>query len=277
MDAPILFLARGHSGTSLLARILEKNGVFMGNQAALNDTYDSLPWTYIFQRAILPKFWKYGEGVSVPQGVLMASVSKCHQLHMRGWKRGPWGIKTCAGMFSHPMYKQVFPKAKYIHLIRDGRDVIMSGNGYFHMTNESSREQDWEYFKIITFGISNDLDQPPWTQVPEKPSADDWVMKSRFLIQAKSWVEHAQMMRHLTENKQLSPNVFNMRYEHLVTNPHDELERLFDWIGMPYTDRCRRWVIKKVHSRSVGKWRSGDLPGSVTAYLDGELRRQLYV
>jgi len=246
MQSPILFLARGHSGTSILSKILEANGVFMGDHKSLNPTYDSLPWTYDFQRKLLPMCWEYGKGCSPKKPEVMTVAARCLARHMVGYNGGRWGIKTCAGMFSYPMWKMVFPDAKYIYLTRDGRDVIRSGQGYFHMTNESSREKDWEYFKIITFGISNDIDKCHF-KIPDKPNKNDEVMKNRHWIQAKSWLEHKKMF-----NRIESDNIFHLKYEDVCRKPHRSLEGLFNFLEMPY--KCESYVNKNFRGRA-GSWK----------------------
>ena len=250
MQSPILFLARGHSGTSILSKILEANGVFMGDHKSLNPTYDSLPCTYDFQRKLLPMNWVWGEGCMTGKQEVMAAASRCLARHMVGYNGGPWGIKTCAGMFSYPMWNMVFPKAKYIYLTRDGRDVIRSGNGYFHMSNPSSREKDWEYFKIITFGISNDMNKCPFV-MPDGPRKNDGVMRNRFWIQAKSWLEHKKMF-----NRIESDNIFHLKYEDICRKPNKALQGMFNFLGMPYA--CADYVCKNFKG-VPGKWRASSV------------------
>ena len=257
MQSPILFLARGHSGTSILSKILEANGVFMGDHKSLNPTYDSLPWTYDFQRKLLPMSWVYGKGCKPDRGEVMTAAPKCLARHMVGYNGGSWGIKTCAGMFSYPMWDIIFPDAKYIYLTRDGSDVILSGDGYFHLTHKDQnvRNKYRRYFEIITFGLASDRCMKDlnlnWTE--EGRPALELLMRDRFLIQAKSWLEHKKVY----EKINIKEKVHHIKYEDLCINPDRVLEGLFDFLDMNY--RCREFVKTNIRATSVGRWKKNKI------------------
>lgn len=257
LPGPILFLARGHSGTTPLTKILIKAGIFMGdvqNKYSLNHTLDALYWVFGFQRTLLPKLFKPGIGSLIDENLARLVATECLSHHLKSYSNGLWGFKTCAGMFCHSLYQYIFPRAKYIYLVRDGRDVILSGNGYFHLTHPFSRYQHWEYFKIITFGISNDLHKCPFV-FPGTPQKNDLVIKNRFWTQAKSWREHVRMVEHLQERKELSPNVHFIRYEELCQNPIPVLERLFNFLQVELTEETKNFAMQNLYTHSIGKWK----------------------
>jgi len=257
LSAPILFLARGHSGTTPLTRILAQAGVHIGNtqdKNALNPTLDALYWVYGFQRTLVPKLFRPGEGCLIDERAVTKVALECLRRHLGSYGNGRWLFKTCAGMFCHPLYRYVFPRAKYIYLIRDGRDLILSGGGFFHLTRPLSRFQHWDYFKIITFGISDDLHTCPF-RFPEKPRKNDEVMRNRFWIQAKSWREHARMVEYLRETGQLSPDVYTVRYEELCRNPIPVLEQLFRFLELDLTTEVKELATQILHTKSIGRWK----------------------
>lgn len=257
LPAPILFLARGHSGTTPLARILARAGVYIGNgqdQNALNRTLDALYWVFGFQRTLIPKLFEPGVGCLIDERVVTAAALECLRHHLSSYSDGPWGFKTCAGMFCHSLYQYVFPQAKYIYLIRDGRDVILSGNGFFHLTCPFTRQQHWEYYKLITFGISDDVHLCPF-EFPERPYGNDEVMRNRFWIQAKSWREHVRMVEHLRKTGQLSPDVYTVRYEELCRDPIPNLEQLFCFLEIELTSKVKELAMLSLHARSIGRWK----------------------
>lgn len=256
--APVLFLARGHTGTRAVTRLLMEAGFYMGDPDdpnILNDTYDSLPFTFDFQRCLLPGRFLHGSGRLRPidQEVLDGG-RKALSRHLKGRTPQRWGIKTCDGMFMHEYYRALFPDAKYIHLVRDGRDVIFSGDGYFQITNPKSRADTWEYFKIITFGLDQYGPDAPFP-LPEHPSSDDEMMRHRFWVQAKSWIEHERMMRVLRSEGRLSPNVITMRYEDLCRDPEVQIARLFAFLEEPIDSELISWAEKHMRVTSIGRWR----------------------
>lgn len=237
--------------------ILTKAGFFMGNvkdKYALNGMLDSLYWTLGFQRTLTTRLFKYGFGCLNDEQTVTAVGLECLRRHLIGYPGGPWGFKTCAGMFSHSLYRYLFPRAKYIYLIRDGRDVILSGNGYYHLTKPESSRQHWEYFKILTFGISDDIQACPFS-FPEEAGKDELVLRHRFWIQAKSWREHVRMVEQMKERGQLSPQVHTIRYEELCRDPIPILTQLFRFLEVELSPEAEAWALESLHTKSIGRWK----------------------
>jgi len=284
--SPIMFLARGHSGTTVLARILEKAGVFMGNindRNSLNITYDSLYWAYGFQRYLVPRLFKYGQGC-INENDLTGKVGNlCYKSHMKGYRAGPWGFKTCEAMFSYPLYNRLFPNAKYIYLVRDGRDVILSNSGFLSLASPFPKEDHREYFKIITFGIFNDFGSAN-VDFRDSPEHKD-ILSNRFWIQAKSWKEHARMMDYLKKHNQLTPSVYLMKYEKLCTDPLSEVTKLFDFLGLELSVDAGEYASRVIHNKSVGRWEnyekytdnSSENIEAIFDYMGPELRLLGYI
>jgi len=286
LTAPVLFLARGHSGTTILARLLEIGGVFMGDAAdpkSLNQTYDSLIWAHGFERYLVPRLFEWGRGCRFERPAVHAAAGRCLERHLAGDRKGPWGFKTCGAMFCLSLYREVFPNAKYIYLVRDGRDVTISGGGILYLTNPISRERDWEYFKVITFGLSNDVHTCPF-EFPAAPSPDDVVMRNKYWIQAKCWREHVRMMERLAQEGELTIPLFTLRYEDLCTDPVGSLEAMFAFLELPLAPEVCQAATTMVHANSVGRWKyyrqhvgdCGEDMEAVFASMGPELKRLGY-
>ena len=257
LSAPILFLARGHSGTTPLTKILFAAGVYMGNpqdRRSLNRTLDSLYWAFGFQQTMLLKLFEPGIGCLMDEHTVTSVGLECLRRHLSAYAGGPWGFKTGAGMFCHPHYRYLFPRAKFIYLIRDGRDVILSNNGYFHLTQPLARRIHGGFLKIITFGISDDIHTCPF-EFPKRMHMNDETMKHRFWIQAKSWREHVRMMEHLRVTGRLSQNILTIRYEELCRDPVPVLEELFPFLELECTAEVKAFATRLLHTESVGRWK----------------------
>src|SRR6266478_4880458 len=92
-----------------------------------------------------------------------------------------------------------FPKAKFIHMIRDGRDVVCSIR-----THPKYRIVDG---KKVATGIRK----------PIEPCIDSWL---RETANGLRWRDH--------------PSYFEVRYEDLVNAPELQLRQLCDFIGEPW-------------------------------------------
>ena len=259
LSSPVLFLARGHSGTTPLAKVLEQAGYFMGNPKdpnSLNPTYDSLYWTYGFQRTLLPRLFEWGKGCKVAEDITLQVALECLRRHFQGYPGGLWGFKTCESMFSFPLYHYVFPRAKYIYLVRDGRDVILSGDGYFHLGGKGPVVDILRRnFMVMTFGVSDDINTCPFP-FPKEPGRNSILLKNRFWLQAKSWKEHVRMMNRLRQGGLLNDNVHTVRYEDLCQQPTETLKGVFDFLEQPFSDKARAFAREQLHSKSIGRWKS---------------------
>lgn len=256
---PIFFIARGHSGTRLVAKALEESGVFIGDtedRRKVNNTYDSLDWTFGFQRAL--KTFELRNG-SIPIGMVNLVGSEVMSEHLsKGYHGGAWGAKTCEGVFSHHLYRELYPQAKFIYLERDGKDSILSGNGYLGLASKNDGNMVhrlyWDYFKHMTFSNVDWLKLP--FEVPGSVNDYDKIRDWRFTIQAISWVNHHRSYRLLKSRGELSSNIFEMSYETLIKEPNKEFKKLLAFI-LPGNNIELNKIssLKKVYSTSIGKWR----------------------
>ncbi|MBW1835562.1 MAG: sulfotransferase [Deltaproteobacteria bacterium] len=103
-------------------------------------------------------------------------------------------------LFVIPFINEIFPEAKFIHVLRDGRDVSVSVRAA-----SKSWEPDWRK----TFGRS---------------------IKSA----ARAWKHAVKSSRKSGEN--LNNRFLEIRYEEIYKDPFDTYRRLFDFCEIPYDD-----------------------------------------
>jgi hypothetical protein len=120
----VVFCA-SHSGSTLLADLLKRSGVFIGSDlTCTNESTDLWP---LLEHAIMAQFPDFsglrGGGDRLPATMVRQAVSA----HLKAWTPGtPWGFKLPQASHIVPLLDRLFPTARYIHLIRDGRDVALS-------------------------------------------------------------------------------------------------------------------------------------------------------
>lgn len=270
MTSPILFLARGHSGTRAVSEFLELCGVYMGHSGNRNNVYDSFPFTFDFQRHLLVRNFKYGSGCVIKEPARIKKVfKKCKAIHLEKYKKGRWGFKTCDGMFSFEMYNMLIPNAKYIELVRDSRDVILSRNGRCHLTyfRPEVRSKYWEYFKIVTFGVSNDAKSCKY--FVDNPKNYKVLFKNRFMIQAKMCIEHIRQMNLLRDKGLVNENnTIKISYEDFCRSPVKIGKVLCDFLDLPFTKSAKRFCDNNVYSSSIGRWKKRTELKKVFKYLE---------
>jgi len=127
LPPPVIVYNKSHSGSRLLARALIEQGIFMG--AERNESEDALPLQAVVEAAVTayyPAFGRLWEAPGAEPAVLAALVRDAFDRHLAGYRpqagRG-WGWKLCEALYAMPLFDFLFPRARVLHLIRDGRDV----------------------------------------------------------------------------------------------------------------------------------------------------------
>jgi hypothetical protein len=125
---PVVVFNKSHSGSRLLGTLIEAAGVFMGaHQNDSKDSWDILP---LVEHLVVEHYPDYGPlwNGTATDAALVDIARTAFRKHLEGFACGtaPWGWKLCETTYILPVIDFLFPRAKYIHLIRDGRDVAFS-------------------------------------------------------------------------------------------------------------------------------------------------------
>ncbi len=155
MKDPIVVGALGGSGTRIVAQILEQWGVNMGLN--LNESRDELLFTHLFKRPsyihsvsdkkLQARLWAYGnlrmrgelhrkqhalwmrEALEPIHGLDQQWVTKQIEAYKAEYAGDSnWGWKEPNSHIILPHLNAVFPKMKYIHVIRHGYAMAQSSN-----------------------------------------------------------------------------------------------------------------------------------------------------
>ncbi len=112
-----------------------------------------------------------------------------------------------------PALHQLWPNAKFVHIIRDGRDVCLSASDRW------KGKRDFKGFPFLLY---------------ESPDRifDDW-KEDPVTTTALWWELNVRLGRDF--GRSLGPTMYyEMRYEALVTNPEDECRALCEFLGLPF-------------------------------------------
>src|SRR5512138_1002427 len=126
----------------------------------------------------------------------------------------------------------VYPDAKLIYIVRDGRDVLISER--FRNFVEDSKFLTAEDRRIID---ALKVDQTPFTDGRRSIFTDDFIRRV-----AKRWVDDLTEID--GESKRLYPNTyFSLRYEDLLAQPFAEMQKLWAFLGVS-TDAALETDVK---------------------------------
>jgi Sulfotransferase family len=118
------------------------------------------------------------------------------------------GDKTPGYTKAIPLLHGLFPWAKFVHLVRDGRDVCLSATSW-HQVGRLERRF------------------PSWRQDPVPTAALWWELHVRFARDAGARLEPSQN--------------YELRYEELVADPAEEARALCSFLGLAYSEAMTRF------------------------------------
>lgn len=166
-----------------------------------------------------------------------------------------WGLKSPSVVHALDTVFRYFPRARFVHTIRDGRDVACSLR-----THPKYRVVDG---RRVATGVVNSW---PWC--------------------VKTWVDSTRAGLRWRE----SPQYREVRYEDLVAEPEPTIRSLLEWLDLPFSESVLRYheqtvnegidshhpgIARPVYASAVGRWLE-DLPPDARAAF-GENACQLLV
>jgi hypothetical protein len=224
-ENPIVIGASGGSGTRAVARILMTCGIFMGERR--NGPEDALDFVEFYDR------WagKYLSRMKEPmreteeQSMRDDFLSRAHRHRS---KHELWGWKNPRSILFLPFLRSVMPGLRFIHLIRDGRDMAFSANQLQlekhenEVLNESEKQLPLSH-RSITF----------WQRVN---------------LAAADFGE-----------KEMDGDYLRIRFEHLCAQPEETIGIIMRFIDTPLETHILEPAIAQVAPpESIGRWKGHD-------------------
>lgn len=181
-----------------------------------------------------------------------------------------------------PLLQAIFPEARWIHLIRDGRDTILSINKEWHIRRQMVEQRDlkklwsvvmealslqpyWRnrrqliWFELqqhIRSGFRTVMNKSRWKGQfgygTRFPGWEDVLKKTSDLqFNALQWKHCLEFsLRDLA--KIPKDNIHTIRYETMSDNPENELKRIFRFIGVNDSEAGR--IAPSIIQGNYGKW-----------------------
>lgn len=238
--SPVIILGMHRSGTSVIAQMLEELGLFIGHKKDSNWEaklfVDINDWLLAQVSATWDRPCKL-------DSVMSESVFKQQIVsHVRMWLKAPraasytgwmrffkgvdgyakrWGWKDPRSTFTLPVWLEIFPNARVIHVVRHGVPVAAS-----LVTRRN---------KMIASLSQNNGMQRSWQSVL-RPARTTW----RYHIACpdldyalKLWNEYVSVAQQHEES--LGERAMRVHYEDLCKNPHGVMNRLAGFCSLDVT------------------------------------------
>lgn len=264
---PVVIIGAGRSGTNML-----------------RDTLTALEGVATWPCDEINPIWRHGN-IAWPNDEIPVERAARPRAFIRRAFRRIWRQtgecafvveKTCANSLRVPFVDAVLPEARYIHIIRDGVDVVASAQKRWRGEMEiASLPYYWakiRYTPIVdlpVYGLAFVKNRIAMGRSMEKRMhiwgprfAGMEAMKGASLdaVCAQQWVEC--VTRASNDLATVAPGRhITLHYEDVATNPANCLRRIVDFLGYEASDEALVAAAAPISRRSVGKGRkalSGD-------------------
>ncbi|MEP3481023.1 MAG: sulfotransferase [Fuerstiella sp.] len=275
---PVIIIGAGRSGTNMLRDLLVQ-----------------LPGLTTWPCDEINYIWRYGNR-SFPTDEFtrnMADPAAVAYIRRQFAKLSSDEIiveKTCANSLRCGFVREVFPEARFIHIVRDGRDVAASASLRWNAELDIPyilkkaryvpfRDVPYYGFKYVNSRIyrmfSGKTRLSTWG--PRFQGIHDIFQEYELPVGcAVQWKKCVESSRTQLEDLP-SDQLLTIRYESFTKNPIEEFRSVCDFIDATYTDSDLKQLTAGVSNRSVGKWESQLTESQVSTItnLTGELLSNL--
>jgi hypothetical protein len=273
---PLILLGMHRSGTSLLVRLLVDLGIHMGSW--LSRDAESVHFQRLNRRIYRQTGSKWGQVDGLIDAMRSGAFIKRQAQVLPRWlfeRRHPltrktviegffgpeaweevarqksfaWGWKDPRTSLTFPIWTHLFPRARYVHVLRNGIDVAIS----VHRRSIRQRRKLRNYLFP--------LDYSPAT-LDFRYSFRLWEIYVSFILDQKHVIPAEQFLE--------------VRYEELLMNPYEQLRRLADFAGHPVRGdllqaACRRIDRGRLDNSDYAAGYQDEIPALVTTPLMRQL------
>ena len=234
MNPYVFIVGCPRSGTTLLRRIIDAH-----RQIAITRETHWIAKRFERQQGVTPdglvtpellswllseeKFTRMGIGQDELEGLVVGGepvsystfVTSVFDLYGKAQGKRLVGDKVPGYVRRIPTLHALWPEAKFVHIIRDGRDVSLSAISWSRAYTLARRYTTWTEDPITTAAL--------------------W------------WEWHVRLGRE--DGGSLPPKLYHeVRYEELVSSPAKECETLCDFLGIPYDEGILKFYEHMPHT-----------------------------
>ncbi len=229
--SPVILMGRGHSGTRVFAWACQTLGIRLGISASkLSGDAEDLKFTSEIKKIAINCFH-----YQTPEDPTNRELERLRQAIWKyyqklGSPQGLWGWKFPETCLITPMLFKVLPRARFIHIVRDGRDIAFKR----HLTDDPKRTLGKKILKHL-----NALNLPHHVQA------------------ALSWAYQVDLFDRLKST--LPPgHLLEIKFESMCLNPFSETQKICRFLNIPMTPECEHYLAHKINPKKVAQYKEHD-------------------
>jgi len=234
-NKPVIVIGMHRSGTTMLIKLLEKLGLFVGEKKRKN--YESTFFQDLnrWMLAQANASWDFPLNFNYVDEFYTQQAIRVCKMHIEGLRRYQylgrklmlkysslsdidfaWGWKDPYNTVTIDIWKRIFPEAKIIHIYRNPLDVALS-----LQKREQARQQNFALDKRKRFR--------------EQTLDKRWAYNQSYRILhleegVNLWEEYIQLATQAEKNYQA--DFLSIRYEDLLENPENQLSKVAGFVGL---------------------------------------------
>jgi hypothetical protein len=231
-QSPIIIMGMHRSGTSLVTRLIENLGVFLGND--LDRNHESNFFKSINEKLIRDAGGNWDNPKPIKWLFEDVQIRNCYFQYIKDqinshqkfkylgyFKRNSmnniWGWKDPRNTFTAPIWRDIYPKSKMIIVERHGLDVALS---------LIKRRQEYLRYNQALYKKRKNIYQ----LFGKRGTFVDSIRCHNIINSINLWHEYALEARMFSEKHD---NTFTINYENLLTNPLDTIISLANFLEIP--------------------------------------------
>lgn len=143
-----------------------------------------------------------------------------------------------------PLLQDIFPDAKFIHIIRDARTCSNSMSKFYRLTQKQLNKIK---YKLCNF-VHDDKNFIPYPRLPKLSEYIQQYGPDDIRTTANIWNDGINFVNH---NKSKISNFYEIRYEDILANPQSEIFKIIDFCELNTINSNRESFLHKLNQ--VGK------------------------